>query len=215
MLQSTLLFEPDPEAQISFKLIKKFLMCWVENPLIAGYASSLYIFLKFTRICSGISRCSYARSRSCQSSSGRADLSSGAASSSSGHQWSEWSQLHSVSFHRPVQGSWVSIAPYGHKLDLVRGRGCFSGRALLVSFRGPCCFWRPQMRQPIRAQLLRPAELMVTLLCIASSPRILFRYATASVWDRKVHPTSSPGRGECSEGQRASRFTPLRGGMSG
>ena len=195
--------------------LKKFLMCWVENPLIAGYASSLYFFLKFTRICSGISRCSYACSMLCQSSSGRADLSSGGASSSSGHQWSEWSQLHSVSFHRRMPGSWVSVAPYGHKSYFMRGRGCFSGRALLVSFRGPCCFRRPQMHQPIRARLLPPADLLVTLLCIANSPQILFRYATASVWDRKVQPTSSPRRGECSGGQWASRFTRLRGGMSG
>ena len=150
--------------------LKKFLMCWVENPLIAGYASSLYFFLKFTRICSGISRCSYARSRSCQSSSGRADLSSGAASSSLGHQWSEWSQLHSVSFHRPVPGSWVSVAPYGHKSDFVRGRGCFFGRALLVSFRGPCCFRRPQMRQPIRARLLPPGDLLVSRYVLPTPP---------------------------------------------
>ena len=83
---------------------------------------------------------------------------------------------------------------------------------ILVSFRGLCCFTRPQMRQPIRAQLLPPADLLVTLLCIANSPRILFRYAKASVWDRKVQPTSSPGRGECSEGQWALPFTRLRGG---
>ena len=59
------------------------------------------------------------------------------------------------------------------------------------------------------------ADLLVTLLCIANSPRILFRYKTASVWDRKVQPTSSPRQGDCSEGQWASCFTRLRGGMSG
>ena len=71
------------------------------------------------------------------------------------------------------------------------------------------------MGQPIRARLLPPADLLVTLLCIANSPRILFRHATASVWDGKLQPTLSSRRGECSEGQWPSRFTRLRGGMSG
>ena len=72
------------------------------------------------------------------------------------------------------------------------------------------------MRQPIRAQLLPPADSLVTLLCIANSPRILFRYATASVWDRKVQPNLVSTSGGVLGGTMGFAFSRvLRGGDVG
>ena len=71
------------------------------------------------------------------------------------------------------------------------------------------------MRQPIRAQLLPPADLLVTLLCIASSPRVLFRYATASVWDRKVQRNLVSRSGGVFGGSMGFAFYAFAGGEVG